>query len=94
VSGRSHPTRQQTSRRPSLTTHVRSMAQAWQPRETHDVRCGVSWITDLHLPFKRHSRFSAVSPSGVPGQCLAKASGPAARVVDRNTSATMMASSA
>lgn len=33
-------------------------------------------------------------PSGVPGQCLPSASGPARRTTDRNTSATAMASSA
>jgi hypothetical protein len=45
----------------------------------------------VQLPLNRHRRFSAVSPSGVPGQCLAKTSGPARRVADRKTIATMIA---
>jgi hypothetical protein len=41
-----------------------------------------------------HSRHSAASPSGLPGQCRPTGSGPARRTTDRNTQATTMASSA
>jgi hypothetical protein len=54
----------------------------------------VRWVTGVHAPLSRQSRFGAASPSGLPGQCLASASAPARRVADRKTSATTIASSA
>ncbi len=58
----------------------------------HSIVTSDRQVTQVHR--RRHNRRTAASPSGVPGQCFFTASGPARRVTERRTSATMMASSA